>query len=424
MATLLGNTYVFPLPSGGCCVCIAPNNTATMGRGLLGGAGGCAAQSGCKNTVMGHRIANYGNACCIKNSTIVGYDTIQGFGNSAACNASCNNTIIGSKAGYDVRAGAAAPCGENNVLIGYTAGFQNGFGNSNIGIGDSALLSVGSAYGNIAIGKLALRGYGQSGIGTIAIGSKTYFGATCGSTGNIFIGHCSGRYAEGLSDGIVAIGYKTNNENTGKNRKTVAIGFDAQARSRGSISIGKGAKGFDCNAISNNIAITINCSPSAKYHTLLGNSSHARAYIAASWTDVSDQRDKTNIKSLSPNLGLPFIKKLNPVTFNWDKRDKYVEKCGFEWGQKDGTLVEDKENYGFIAQEIETAVNELNLRFDAISKSLPGLDATGTKNKTEDETIRTYGIKSLNLISPIVQSLKDIIEDLENTELRLESLKQ
>ena len=46
MATLLGNTYVFPLPSGGCCICIAPNNTAIMGRGLLGGAGGCAAQSG------------------------------------------------------------------------------------------------------------------------------------------------------------------------------------------------------------------------------------------------------------------------------------------------------------------------------------------------------------------------------------------
>ena len=106
MATLLGNTYVFPLPSGGCCVCIAPNNTATMGRGLLGGTGGCAQQATAKNTTFGFRIANYGSASNLKNSVMVGYDVAQGFGNSAACNASCGNTLIGSKAGYDIRSGA------------------------------------------------------------------------------------------------------------------------------------------------------------------------------------------------------------------------------------------------------------------------------------------------------------------------------
>jgi len=42
MATLLANTYVYPLPAGGCKICIAPNSTGVIGRGVLGGTGGCA----------------------------------------------------------------------------------------------------------------------------------------------------------------------------------------------------------------------------------------------------------------------------------------------------------------------------------------------------------------------------------------------
>ena len=336
MATLLGNTYVFPLPSGGCCVCIAPNNTATMGRGLLGGTGGCAQQATAKNTTFGFRIANYGSASNLKNSVMVGYDVAQGFGNSAACNASCNNTLIGSKAGYDIRSGTnGGVCGCGNTFFGHRTGWQNQFGSRNIAIGPFSAFSLGNyTADNIAMGDVAFRGYGTTGKRNIAIGCNAYQAAADSCTDNIFIGSCSGKYAE-RRIGSTAVGFGTSKFNNADNNCGVSIGAYSCVKGICSTVIGRGAAGGNC---ANKISITVNCNPDATaHHTLLGNSNHTRAYIAYAWTNVSDQRDKTNIKSLSPNLGLPFIKKLNPVTFNWDKRSKYVEKCGFEWGQRDGT---------------------------------------------------------------------------------------
>lgn len=412
MATLLGNTYVFPLPSGGCCVCIAPNNTATMGRGLLGGLSGCAQQASAKNTTFGFRIANYGNASNLKNSVMVGYNIAQGFGNYASCNASCGNTLIGSKAGYDVRSGASGTyCGRGNTFFGHRTGWQNQFGSRNIAIGPFALFSQGNySTDNIAMGDVALRGYGTTGDRNIAIGCQAYQAAYSSCTDNIFIGACSGRYA-GFRLGLTAVGFRAAVGGGTQNDKGVSIGAYSSVSGICSTVIGRGATGGDC---ANKISITVNCSPTATaHHTLLGNSSNNRAYIAYPWTNVSDQRDKTNIKSLSPNLGLPFIKKLNPVTFNWDKRSKYVEKCGFEWGQRDGSLVESEEQYGFIAQEMEEALNELNVKFEALGK----------QKSEHNPNVDVYDLRYLELISPMVQSLKDLIEDLENTEARLEVLK-
>ena len=412
MATLLGNTYVFPLPSGGCCVCIAPNNTATMGRGLLGGTGGCAQQASAKNTAFGFRIANYANTDNLKNSVMVGYDVAQGFGNSAACNASCGNTLIGSKAGYDIRSGTnGAVCGKGNTFFGHKSGCQNQFGSRNIAIGPFALFSQGNySTDNIAMGDVALRGYGTTGRRNIAIGCEAYKAAADSCTDNIFIGSCSGKYAE-RRIGSTAVGFGTSKFNNADNNCGVSIGAYSCVKGICSTVIGRGASGGNC---ANKISITVDCNPTATaHHTLLGNANHSQAYIAYAWTNVSDQRDKTNIKSLSPNLGLPFIKKLNPVTFNWDKRSKYVEKCGFEWGQRDGTLVEPEENYGFIAQEMEEALNELNVKFEALGK----------QKSEHNKNVDVYDLRYLELISPMVQSLKDLIEDLENTEARLEVLK-
>ena len=56
---------------------------------------------------------------------------------------------------------------------------------------------------------------------------------------------------------------------------------------------------------------------------------------------LSDSRDKTNIQKSS--YGLDVIKKLNPVTFEWDQRD------GNRKGLKD---------LGFIAQELQESDDE------------------------------------------------------------------
>jgi len=64
-------------------------------------------------------------------------------------------------------------------------------------------------------------------------------------------------------------------------------------------------------------------------------------------------------------------------------------------------------------RKIEEALNELNVKFDALGK----------RTSEHDENVQVYDLTYLELVSPMVQSLKDLIEDLENTEARLEVLK-
>ena len=414
MAQLLQNTQVNPLPSGGCTVCIAPNCSSIMGRGVLWSPSNNASLPACKNTVFGFRIANYYNNHCVRKSTMVGWDVNQGFGNSTACIGSKGNTLIGGKAGYDIRSGANGDaCGYWNTVLGSNTGIQIQFGSGNIAIHPFAMFSQGnSASHNIAIGDVAFRGYGVTGDRNIAIGCAAFQGINSSCSGNVMIGVRSGRYAQ-YRKCLTAIGFGSSCGGSFFNDCGVSVGAYSNVSGCCSTVIGNGATG-GYGLTNNKIAITVSCNPwYAAGHTILGNANHNAAYIGKKWTNVSDCRDKTNIKPLHSNLGLPFIKKLNPVKFNWDKRDKYVKKCGFEWGQKDGTLVEEKEQYGFIAQEIEQALNELNVSFDALAK----------QKSQHNENVQSYNLKYLDLVSPMVQSLKDLIEDLEATEARLEALK-
>lgn len=415
MATLLGNTQVCA-PSGGLPFCVSPNNSVIMGRGLLWAGNGAtnASLQACKNTVFGFRIGNYNANTGIKNSTLLGYDVMRGFGNSVSCNASYENVAIGSKAGYDVRSGAStAACGLRNVMFGHRAGWQNQFGNGNIWVHPFAGFSQGNrASHNIGFGDVALRGYGFTGDRNIAIGCAAAQAVNNSCSDNIHIGIRAGRYAQ-YPYQVTGVGFGAACGGGSAQHCGVAIGAYAFVSGQCSTAIGKSATG-GYGVTANKIAITVNCNPwYAAGQTILGNANSAEAYIATGWTNLSDYRDKTNIGYISPNLGLPFIKKLRPVKFNWDKRDKYVQKCGFEWGQKDGTLVEEKEQYGFIAQEVEEALNELNVKFDALGKH----------KSQHNENVDVYDLKYLDLVSPMVQSLKDLIEDLENTEARVEALK-
>ena len=62
---------------------------------------------------------------------------------------------------------------------------------------------------------------------------------------------------------------------------------------------------------------------------------------------------------------------------------------------------------------MEEALNELNVKFEALGK----------QKSEHNPNVDVYDLRYLELISPMVQSLKDLIEDLENTEVRLEVLK-
>ena len=127
--------------------------------------------------------------------------------------------------------------------------------------------------------------------------------------------------------------------------------------------------------------------------------------VGSAWQNVSDCRDKTNIKDLNPKLGLEFIKKLRPVSFNWDVRDEYVRKCGFEFGQKDGTLTQEQEEYGYVAQEIRNILDELNIKWDAIVDN-------GKSMRLQSDSLHASHIKAIQELYQRVVSLKERVTAL------------
>jgi hypothetical protein len=172
----------------------------------------------------------------------------------------------------------------------------------------------------------------------------------------------------------------------------------------GKENVGVGLRsGYSVSDARNTIAVgTSATTTNDNHHTVWGNSSNNVCNcVYTEWSNVSDSRDKTNIQTLPDNLGLRFIKKLRPVTFNKDHRETYVTTCGYEYGQKDGTLAGSKEHYGFVAQEIKETLDELNVKFDALG---------------HDDNKDAYRLTYAELIASLTKAIQELdqrITDLE-----------
>jgi hypothetical protein len=103
-------------------------------------------------------------------------------------------------------------------------------------------------------------------------------------------------------------------------------------------------------------------------------------------------------------MGLALIKKLRPVSFNSDHRDSYVSKCSFEYGKKDGTLASEKEHYGLIAQELKSALDELEIKFDGLG---------------HDDEKDAYRLTYEALIAPMIKAIQELNIRLEIVEEKL-----
>jgi hypothetical protein len=257
--------------------------------------------------------------------------------------------------------------GGENVAIGFEAGknLTTGLRNMLLGSSTGANLTTGSS--NVAFGSTALFNCSDCG-GNTAIGRESMEQTASGADNNTYVGYSSG-YSNTTGDNNSSIGFLSGYGVNGTLANTTGsnntfIGY--QSANTGS-------------TISNTIT--------------LGNSSIAtiRAQVTTI-TSLSDIRDKTNITSL--NYGIDFIKKLNPVSFDWDMRD----------GGKIGIS-----EIGFIAQELQQAqidygVNIPNLVYDI----------------NPDKLEASYGV----LIPIIVKALKEqqaLIDELKQRILNLEN---
>ena len=100
----------------------------------------------------------------------------------------------------------------------------------------------------------------------------------------------------------------------------------------------------------------------------LGDSS-TTTYVYGTVQNRSDKRDKADI--IDSDLGLEFIRKVRPVKFKWNLREKYVRKVYDEDGKlveivelpNDGSKKGSRYHFGVIAQELKQVMDDMGKDF-------------------------------------------------------------
>jgi len=126
---------------------------------------------------------------------------------------------------------------------------------------------------------------------------------------------------------------------------------------------------------------------------------------SATFAFASDRRKKQNI--VDETLGLEFINKLKPRTFNWKPSNEYPK----EWDSysETNTVDTEKTHHGFIAQEVKAVLDEYG-----VSESIDvwAEDEDGMQRVSETKFV-TQLIKAVQQLSAQVDALTARITTLE-----------
>jgi hypothetical protein len=179
------------------------------------------------------------------------------------------------------------------------------------------------------------------------------------------------------------------------------------------------------------IGFNANCTGGGQVTLGDGNISTLRCNVQTI-TSLSDMRDKQNIQTLI--FGIDFINKLNPVSFEWNRRllfdkEKYrknndlsqeeddrldeLEKIAIQ--ERDASSIrksdgKPKVGMGFIAQEIIELEDSLNTR-------IPGLTSRCNPEKYEVSytALIPIMIKAMKEQNDTIKSFSTIIEELQSS---------
>ena len=324
------------------------------GNTVIGSAAG-ASLSGDTNTVVGYNSGNVSG-----NSNVILGSNIYGVGS--------NNIAIGTYclAGFSV---------SNNIAIGYSVMSNGVTGTGNIGIGDNSISSMTTGQNNIAVGYHSLQST-TSGSSNSAFGYNTLVSNVNTSNNSSFGYNSLSLLTSGGTN--TTFGFQTGYYLVNASGTTVVGSFDNPTTHSG-LTAGTNVTLIGYNALP----------PTSGYNTnnyiVLGNSSVATIYGAVNLTTLSDRRDKKNIESLT--VGMDFVNKLRPVTFDWNMRD--------------GGKVDIKSS-GFIAQEVSEVEKESGL-----SDYLNLVDTTD-----ENRYLFTPG----NLLPVLVKAIQDLSKEQKELE--------
>lgn len=284
------------------------------------------------------------------------------------------DVYIGADAGRNT-AGTFSGIATESVYVGYRASHSRlGLGSNNVGLGAKTFETSSTTDSAVAVGHSASNSGAHS--YTVELGAYT--------------GSRTGTYNSSTLIGYSCLGGATS---VGTVQQSTIIGARAFLSANvssvlNSILIGDGLYNSSSTINLNNVIILAGTasSTSATNEITIGNGTHTsyRMY-ATGWSNVSDVRDKKNIRPFTDGLSL--INKLNPVRFQWNSRD------GGRAGDEDS---------GFIAQELQEALGTSNTYLKVVNEANP------------DQLMVTKD----GLYPVIIKSIQEL--SVENAELRSE----
>lgn len=362
-------------------------------------------ESGNRNTSLGARTLSDNTVG--SDNVAIGYAALQS-------NTSNGNTAVGYEALN------RNTSGNENTATGYHALFFNQTGIRNTAIGNEALYE-NRGNSNTALGHTSLKsnttGTFNTGIGNGSLFSNTTgsfntsssFSLSANTTGdnNTATGFQSLALNETGSNNV-ALGYEALNNNTVSNN--TAVGYRSLwENTTGSFNTAVGNQAFFFGAnLTNSTAIGYDTQVSASSTIRLGNSSVISIGGFTNWTNVSDGRFKQNVKENV--VGLEFITKLRPVTYNLDMDAiARFRKTPDDLRLRDSEQLKAAEiQNGFIAQEVEQAAQDV------------GFDFHGVEKPQNEES--HYGLRYAEFVVPLVKAVQEQQEQIEAQQQSIEEL--
>jgi hypothetical protein len=328
-------------------------------------------------------------------NVFTGNFTLNGSTTSSKLGVSVTNPciLIGPNAGDSISSGSG-----NIVAIGKDAATDVSSGNNSVAISMGALKAATTAHSNIGIGINSLSG-----------ASSTAF------TGfeNVGIGVYAGKVLEGASNRNVFIGGWSGQNVTTGDFNTCVGAFSGQHISTGgnntcigrSASVSSGSASHRIVISSDDVQWTTDDSVFIGKSISSGLSSN---YGNGTWSVESDLRIK---KELDPvTIGLDFINDLNPVSFKMREASDVSAEDDPEIADRllKADFAPDSKRYGFIAQEVKSAMDNHNASdFPAYSSSSDGVGRVGAG----DFVIPL--VKAVQELSGTVDALNARIAELE-----------
>jgi hypothetical protein len=311
--------------------------------------------------------------------------------------------------------------GSSLTVNSVTVGRGGGSVNSNTAIGSGALASGTTVAQCVAVGVGAMNSQLDQG-SNAAVGWRSMYSSTsalqCSALGE------GSLYSQTSATNNTGVGYQANYNNVTGTDNT-AIGYRAlfgTPTNSKSNNVGVGsAAGSNLTTGSNNTVVGYNAQASiaaASNQIVLGSgvtgqadtnvtigSSGGKIYNAytvnATWTQTSDARLKTNIND--DLLGLSFVNRLRPVTFNWKPSNEIDPSLPYynEVNQRNTTTV----IHGLIAQEVKAALDAEGCA------TFNGWDAGN------EDTIQA--ISREMFISPLIKAIQELTARLAALEAKV-----